>query len=755
MPTTWDARGLSQDELMIKDECILVDENDRIVGHASKKDTHIFSQEFPRGKLHRAFSVFLFNSEGKLLIQQRALSKITFPGVWTNTCCSHPLYGSEPSEVDNNDKGSVVSTSGAVSAAIRKLDHELGIATDSIPAKKFKFLTRLHYWAVDAVTHGTKAPWGEHEMDYIFFVQANVKVVPNAEEVAGFKYVSMDELFDMMKSPGLLWSPWFKIIAHGFLVHWWKDLKKTLTTNEFVNLKTIHRFDPSSEHMGGAGGAGAWLGQAISPYSPKASTVGNTSLKQGAYGKVIIHSHSKLEQILRIDEIFAALWFKFGAGMENKVKITDENVRFCDDMLGKVSRSFASVIRQLPTGLCIDILIFYLALRALDTIEDDMEAFKGRENLKIHHLNTFYQTGLVTDGWSMDGVGAGDEKVLLQQYYRVVAVFKSLPANSQEVIADITKRMGQGMASFVQIDLGQGTITVKDYNLYCHYVAGLVGEGLSRLFTCRGYESQEVAQVSTTLANTMGLFLQKTNIIRDYLEDYVDGRAFWPQEIWKQYSHTGDLGEFAHKDNSERAVHLLNHLVTDALECVPECMDYMSLLHTEEIFRFCAIPQVMAIATLAELYNNPKVFTGVVKIRKGMAAKLILDTSSFDGLHKWFNILAREILRKVDRKSDPNAEKTIAICQKIISTTNYHAQRGIAGSYAQILATICPAIMAWSGYHLFGTSSLVNGKFELRSRPFVDLIDYIAAFFLIAAVLFYLGYQVVSRVAPTSDLKKT
>jgi phytoene/squalene synthetase len=67
--------------------------------------------------------------------------------------------------------------------------------------------------------------------------------------------------------------------------------------------------------------------------------------------------------------------------------------------------------------------------------------------------------------------------------------------------------------------------------LICEAVAGLVGEGLSRLFACTGYEKQEVADVSKTLANTMGLLLQKTNIIRDYLEDYVDGRAFWPQEV--------------------------------------------------------------------------------------------------------------------------------------------------------------------------------------------------------------------------------
>jgi farnesyl-diphosphate farnesyltransferase len=196
---------------------------------------------------------------------------------------------------------------------------------------------------------------------------------------------------------------------------------------------------------------------------------------------------------------------------------------------------------------------------------------QGKEHVKIHHLNTFYSTGLVTEGWSMSGVGEGDERVLLEQYHRCVSVYKRLSTASQVVIADITRRMGEGMASYVGKDLGQGTVTVDDYNLYCHYVAGLVGEGLSRLFTCSGYESPAVAGVSSTLANTMGLFLQvsastcvktpvhtctpadvpshrpwqKTNIIRDYLEDYVDGRAFWPQQIWKKYTTTGDLGELA------------------------------------------------------------------------------------------------------------------------------------------------------------------------------------------------------------------
>ena len=74
-----------------------------------------------------------------------------------------------------------------------------------------------------------------------------------------------------------------------------------------------------------------------------------------------------------------------------------------------------------------DILIFYLVLRGLDTVEDDMEAFKGREKEKLHYLRNFHHIALATEGWTMDGVGLGDEKVLLQEFHRIGNVFRSLP----------------------------------------------------------------------------------------------------------------------------------------------------------------------------------------------------------------------------------------------------------------------------------------------------------------------------------------
>ncbi|KAG6524925.1 hypothetical protein ZIOFF_014870 [Zingiber officinale] len=185
-----------------------------------------------------------------------------------------------------------------------------------------------------------------------------------------------------------------------------------------------------------------------------------------------------------------------------------------------------------------------------------------------------------------------------------------MASSYQEAIEDITKRMGAGMAKFICKEVE----TVDDYDEYCHYVAGLVGLGLSKLFHASG--SEDLA--SDNLSNSMGLFLQKTNIIRDYLEDINEipkSRMFWPREIWSKYADK--LEDFKYAENSTKAVQCLNDLVTNALMHIEDCLHYMSSLKDLSIFQFCAIPQIMAIGTLALCYNNMQVFRGVVKMRRG------------------------------------------------------------------------------------------------------------------------------------------
>lgn len=108
---------------LLKEKCVLVDKDDQVIGSDTKKNCHL-NKEIKAGKLHRAFSVFLFNSEGKLLLQQRASTKITFPDCFTNTVCSHPLY--RESEMRNDN------AIGVRHAARRKMEQELGIPEDKV-----------------------------------------------------------------------------------------------------------------------------------------------------------------------------------------------------------------------------------------------------------------------------------------------------------------------------------------------------------------------------------------------------------------------------------------------------------------------------------------------------------------------------------------------------------------------------------------------------------------------------------------------
>ncbi|EON98953.1 putative isopentenyl-diphosphate delta-isomerase protein [Phaeoacremonium minimum UCRPA7] len=216
--TTSDALdGHDEEQIRLMDEvCIVLDENDLPIGTASKKLCHLMTN-IDKGLLHRAFSVFLFDDQNRLLLQQRASEKITFPDMWTNTCCSHPL--GIPTETGSNLPDSIA---GVKNAARRKLDHELGIKKEQVPFEDFHFLTRIHYKAP------SDGKWGEHEIDYILFIKANVDLNPNLNEVRDTKYVTADELKEQFKDPSLTFTPWFKLICNSMLFEWWESLDSGL-----------------------------------------------------------------------------------------------------------------------------------------------------------------------------------------------------------------------------------------------------------------------------------------------------------------------------------------------------------------------------------------------------------------------------------------------------------------------------------------------------------------------------------------------
>ncbi|KAM9487788.1 isopentenyl-diphosphate Delta-isomerase 1 isoform 2-T2 [Clarias gariepinus] len=211
---------------LLAEMCIVVDKNDRETGADTKKNCHLNSN-ISKGLLHRAFSVFLFNSEEKLLLQQRSDAKITFPGCFTNTCCSHPLY--TPPELEEQDGV------GVRRAAQRRLEAELGIPMHQVPPEEMTYLTRIHYKAE------SDGVWGEHEIDYILFLQRDVELQPDPNEVKTHRYVSKEELKEMLEQAErgeVRITPWFSLIANTFLFTWWDNLQNL---KQFTDHEHIHR----------------------------------------------------------------------------------------------------------------------------------------------------------------------------------------------------------------------------------------------------------------------------------------------------------------------------------------------------------------------------------------------------------------------------------------------------------------------------------------------------------------------------------
>lgn len=193
--------------------------------------------------------------------------------------------------------------------------------------------------------------------------------------------------------------------------------------------------------------------------------------------------------------------------------------------------------------------------------------------------------------------------------------------------------MGSGMAQFARMASDNDGVfsvdTMSAFDSYCHYVAGLVGEGLSRLFGQSGKEDPGIGS-QLKLSNSMGLLLQKTNILRDFREDVDDGRMFWPKEIWSKYAdHPKEL-TLASK--SQQARWALSEMTIDALSHATDALEYMTMLRNQSVFNFCAIPQVMAIATIEKCFDNLDVFHKNVKIRRSTT----VDVRQLD----WFGFKA-------------------------------------------------------------------------------------------------------------------
>ncbi|CAK7205250.1 bifunctional farnesyl-diphosphate farnesyltransferase/squalene synthase [Sporothrix eucalyptigena] len=341
-----------------------------------------------------------------------------------------------------------------------------------------------------------------------------------------------------------------------------------------------------------------------------------------------------------------------------------ETERACFEYLDLTSRSFSAVIKELNPELLMPICLFYLALRGLDTIEDDMTLPNEK---KIPLLRNF-DSNMEIDGWTFTENGPNEkDRELLVNFDKVIVELKRMKPEYYAIVRDITTKMGNGMADYAlnAEHNANGVNSIADYELYCHYVAGLVGDGLTRLFVESKLANPALLQ-RPHLTESMGQFLQKTNIIRDVHEDFVDKRRFWPKEIWsKHVDNWDDLFDTKDPVKVQKALECSSEMVLNALKHADECLFYMAGIRDQSVFNFVAIPQSMAIATLELVFRNPAIFHSHLKITKGDACQLMSESTQ--NLRVVCDVFRRYV-RRIHKKNDPRDPLFTAIslqCGKI------------------------------------------------------------------------------------------
>lgn len=172
---------------MKEQEVVLVNENDEPIGLMEKMEAH------QKGLLHRAFSVFIFDKEGNMLLQQRAADKYHGAYLWTNACCSHPFPGEK---VEN--------------AAQRRLKEELGFVTDLKKIFSFTYHANVENNLI------------EHEFDHVFAGEYEDSIHPNSNEVGDYAYKPMAQIKNEIEAQPQKFTSWFKI-AFPKIEKWWRE----------------------------------------------------------------------------------------------------------------------------------------------------------------------------------------------------------------------------------------------------------------------------------------------------------------------------------------------------------------------------------------------------------------------------------------------------------------------------------------------------------------------------------------------------
>jgi farnesyl-diphosphate farnesyltransferase len=304
------------------------------------------------------------------------------------------------------------------------------------------------------------------------------------------------------------------------------------------------------------------------------------------------------------------------------------------EILPKVSRSFALVIRWLPRQLDDAVAAAYLLCRIADTLEDSLRTLDE----KRRWLSKFADT--LDEGRPdiPEGGYRKDYRCLMTRVPEVLACYRSLPGPAKDILRARVREMCEGMVKWSE----KPVVTFQDQNDYCYYVAGLVGLMLTDLFHATGHIDAQDRERLIPLSVDFGLALQKVNILRDLREDLLEGRAYWPTAVLER--HGLDFDSILKPTNIDRSLAVMDELIEDHWPYLDAALRYLTLLPVRA-FRlriFCAIPLFMAVATIRRCQGNPDVFLAPrpVKIPRRWARGILLRSLSLGSvnpyLQSWF-----------------------------------------------------------------------------------------------------------------------
>ena len=302
-----------------------------------------------------------------------------------------------------------------------------------------------------------------------------------------------------------------------------------------------------------------------------------------------------------------------------------EKIKYCENMLPKVSRTFAPTIRRLPNGLRLQVTVAYLLCRIADTVEDNpdlalddkkclldlyAQIFKGPRNEQT--LNAFMQRLETLPNNTYD-------ERLAHNLPMVMDVYFTFTPSMQSFIARWVAEMSLGMRKYAQS--GQNRTysflkSMKELDEYTYYVAGTVGYLLTELFS---YYSNKITpslkKKLEQLAESFGKGLQLVNIIRDMASDLRRGQSYIPDELLQKYRLTRE--SIFEQENADKAQELFNELILTAVKHLDRAFDYIQLIPKKEtgIRLFCSLPVFWALRTLELIQRNTLALLNPEKIK--------------------------------------------------------------------------------------------------------------------------------------------